>query len=121
MQGTLRATFSAARWNRIPGNPNAPRPLRDADYPWGFRRTQRATDPTAPELTPKEKGDFKEGDIFAGRSAEVFRSCVRLHVPVAPGNPKPTPDNFSLFDLDIYVTLANYPGVALVDFSQRAR
>jgi hypothetical protein len=33
--GAPCATLSAARWQIVPNNPNAPRPLRDQSYPWG--------------------------------------------------------------------------------------
>lgn len=103
--GTPCATFSAARWQIIPGNPNAPRSLRDFCYPWGYNGPT-VDDDTIPHLTTKEKEDLKQGNIFAQKSAEIFELRRSLGIPVALENPSPRPDNLSLFDLEIYKSLA---------------
>ena len=77
--GTPCATFSAARWQIIPGNPNAPRSLRDFCYPWGYNGPT-VDDDTIPHLTTKEKEDLKQGDIFAQKSAEIFELCRSLGI-----------------------------------------
>jgi hypothetical protein len=89
--GTPCATFSAARWQIIPGNPNAPRSLRDFCYPWGYNGPT-VDDDAIPHLTTKEKEDLKQGNIFAQKSAEIFELCRSLGIPVALDNPSPRPD-----------------------------
>jgi hypothetical protein len=116
--GTPRATFSAARWQVIPGNPNAPRPLRDLDFPGGYKRTASTDDDTVPQLTTKEKEELEQGDIFAQKSADTFKLCRSLRTPVALENPSPRPDNLSLFDLEVYKTLAADTETPHVDFPQ---
>jgi hypothetical protein len=88
--GTPCANFSAARWQVVPGNPNAPRPLRDYSYPWGYKQSTTTTDDAIPHLTTEEKEKLKQGNIFARKSAEVFSICKNFGNPSSAGKPSTT-------------------------------
>jgi hypothetical protein len=97
--------------------PQRSQTLEGSQLSVGIQKTPLAQTAQSHNSQPKKKRSSNKV-IYSQANLLKSSACARLGIPSALENPAPCQDNMSLFDLDIYQTLASDPQTRHVNFVQ---